>query len=300
MVLVTGGAGVMGSVLVRRLSQAGKKVRVFTLPGDPHVSRINDYASDIRFGDICRRTDVEGLCDGVTTVYHLAAIIIAFDDSLYRRINVDGTQHVVDEAKRAGVKHFIYVSSASVTYPRPTPYSLSKRACENIVKNAGVPFTIVRPTLVYDTQGGLEFDVFLDYLRTFPVVPFIGTGRAIKRPVFVEDINDAMLALCGNVKAHGKIYNFSGGEAISIREFSRFCLQLMNMGKKKIVTVPVWVCHVTAWIMGILMKRPPLRWPVIAGITQDANLDLSLAHDELGYNPVRVREKLPSCFPRQI
>jgi hypothetical protein len=46
------------------------------------------------------------------------------------------------------------------------------------------------------------------------------------------------------------------------------------------------------------MKRPPLRWQVIAGMTQDADLDPSEARRDLGYRPSNVRERLPACFPR--
>ena len=83
-------------------------------------------------------------------------------------------------------------------YPHPTPYSLSKRAAEEIVTQSGVPFTIVRPTLVYGEKGGQEFDMYLDYLRKFPIVPFIGSGESLKRPVYVEDITEGLLALCDN------------------------------------------------------------------------------------------------------
>ncbi|MBD3419848.1 MAG: NAD-dependent epimerase/dehydratase family protein [Chitinivibrionales bacterium] len=297
MVLVTGGTGTMGSVLVTKLAQAGEKMRILTLPNDPHVHRVGDVNADMRYGNISNAGDVRGLCDGVTTVYHLAAIIIAFDDLLYDKINVQGTLNIVNEAKRAGVRHFIYVSSASVVYPQPTAYSNSKRTGEEMVKNSGLHFTIVRPTLVYDKIGSLEFDIFLDYLTAFAVIPFIGKGTAIKRPVFVDDINNALVALNGNKKAYNKMYNFSGAEAISIRDFARLCLRLMGR-KKLFILLPVWLCHALSAVLGLLMKRPPLRWPVIAGMTQDADLDPSSAIRDLGYKPARVSDKLPECFPR--
>lgn len=299
MILVTGGAGVMGSVLVKKLYEAGNRIRIFTLPDDPNVSRIKDYADDIRFGNIANSSDVDNICDDVDTVYHLAAVIVTGDDTVYSKVNVGGTRNLVEAAKRGVVKHFIYVSSASVIYPKATPYSLSKRKCEEIVSRSGLPYTIVRPTLVYDKRiGGQEFDMFLSYLKRFPIVPFIGNGKALKRPVFVNDIMQGLVSLCNNDNTYGKTYNFSGGEAISMMDFSRFCLNLLGMPNKTILCLPVWFCKVLAAIMKMITRHPPLKWQVIAGVTQDANLDPGKAMEDIKYNPVKVSEMLPKCFPR--
>ncbi len=300
MIVITGGAGVIGRALVQRLGAAGHAIRVLTLPGDPNASLVEQCGAEVRYGDVSAADDVAALCDGAATVYHLAAVIIACDDRLYRKINVEGTRNVVEAAKKAGVQHFIHVSSASVVYPKPTPYSLSKRECEAIVRQSGVPFTIVRPTLVYDKRGGQEFDMFLAYLCGFPVVPFIGGGQAKKRPVFAGDVVEGLCSLHGKPVAYGKTYNFSGGEVVSMLALSRLCLKLMGKERKPIVHLAVPVCVVLARLMERVMRRPPLRWPVIAGVTQDADLDPSEAVRDLGFCPSPVSDKLPECFPRAL
>jgi NADH dehydrogenase len=299
MILVTGGTGAMGSVLVRMLARQQKKVRVLCVPGDPFTARIKDITADIRYADIANKVDIRNVCEGVKTVYHLAAIIISKDEKAFEKINVEGTRNIAEEAARAGVGHFIYVSSASVTYPAPTPYSLSKRRAEDIVRNSGLAYTILRPTLVYGEKGGQEFDMYLNYLKKFPVVPFIGNGAPLKRPVYVEDVNAGLLAVCGNEKTFGKTYNLSGGEAVSMNDFTRLCLKLMGMERKPVIHLPVWLCRMIAVLMKLVMSDPPLKWQVIAGITQDANLDPSEAMTDFGYAPIRISEGLPRVFPRK-
>lgn len=298
MILVTGGTGAMGSVLVRGLAKLGHRVRVVCMPHDPFVSRVKDCAADIRYADVSKKHDCAGICDGITAVYHLAAIIISKDDSAFAQINTEGTGNVVEQAAKANVGRFVYVSSASVTYPCQTPYSLSKRAAEDIVQKSGLAYTIVRPTLVYGEKGGQEFDMYLAYLKKFPIVPFIGNGTSLKRPVFVDDVTAGLLALCDNKASYGKTYNLSGGEAISILDFSRLCLSCLGMGKKQVVCLPVWLCMAIARLMGLVMRDPPLSWQVIAGVTQDANLDPSEAVRDVGYDPKKVSEWLPKVFPR--
>ncbi len=294
--LITGAAGVMGARLVERVRDAGWQVRALVLPGDGQRSRVEALGCDVRGGDVSQGASLAGLCEGVDTVYHLAAVIVSHDASVFERVNRQGTENLVREASRARVRHFVYVSSASVTYPRRTPYAESKLAAEGIVRSAGLAYTIVRPTLVYEPGGGLELMMFLDYLRRFPLVPFIGNGRALKRPVWSGDVVDGLARLLGSPIALGKTYNLSGAEAISMLELSRLLLVHLDR-PRPFVHVPVPLCRALAWLAALLMERPPLTPSAIAGVVNDADLDPSLAMRELGYHPLGVREGFRRCFP---
>jgi NADH dehydrogenase len=296
-VLVTGAAGVMGQRLVRGLFERGYDVRCLVLPNDPLCAGLEQLGAEIREGNVSEAPSLAGLCDGVDTVYHLAAVILSHDPGVFTRVNLNGTKHLVALAAEAGVRHFIYVSSASVTYPRLTPYAASKLAAEQVVRaERRFASTIVRPTLVYDETGGQEFVIFRDYLERFPVVPFIGDGHALKRPVWAGDIMDGLLRLAGNQVAHGKLYNFSGGEAISMRELARLILSYRGQ-RRMILPIPVGVCRAIAAVSKRLMVRPPLTQSAIDGIVNDANLDPSLACAELGYQPLGVHAGFARCFP---
>ena len=294
--LVTGAAGVMGTRLVSGLLRAGWQVRALVLPNDPLRSRIQSLGCEIREGNISDAASLRGLCEGVDTVYHLAAVIISHDPSVFQRVNRNGTAHVAAEAQRANVRHFIYVSSASVTYPRLTPYAQSKLEAERIVSEARMAFTIVRPTLVYEAGGGQEIMMFLAYLRRFPVVPFIGAGHALKRPVWSEDVASGLLSLAGNPIALGKTYNFSGPDAISMLELAKLLLR-HHEADRPFVRLPVALFRAAARVLARLMQRPPLTLSAIAGVVNDANLDPSEAMRDLGYRPLAVRAGFQHCFP---
>jgi len=297
MILVTGGAGVMGSRLVRGLVEKGEQVRVLTLPNDPFVSRLDGLGVDIRFGDISNAETLKGLFDGVKTTYHLAAILIHKNPEMFEKINVNGTRNIIEGSIAAGVEHMILVSSASVVYPFTTAYSISKQRTEGMIKaQTAMKYTIVRPTLAYNEFGGEEFMMFQEYLLKYPVVPFIGSGRSLKRPVHVDDLMNGFLAIPGNPKSYGKTYAFSGGEAIPIWDLAK--LMLRHQGVKKLfIPIPIAVCQIIEYFMRQFMKKPPLTWNAIAGVMQDANLDNSAAREDLGYNPIGVRDGLQKCFP---
>ena len=296
-ILVTGAAGVMGSRLVRRLVESGFKVRGLVLPGDPLRSGLEGMGCDTREGDVSIRESLANVCDGIDTVYHLAAVIISHDPTVFRRVNLEGTANMATAAAAANVRHFVYVSSASVTYPRRTPYAESKFEAEQIVRGTrGFEHTIVRPTLAYDESGGLEVRMFLEYLQRFPVVPFIGTGRAIKRPVWTGDIVDGLLRLAGNPVGYGKTYNFSGSEPIAIADLAHLMLR-HHGADRPFLPIPVPLCRAVARLSGLFMQRPPLTTNAIAGVIYDADLDPAEAMRDLDFRPIGVHDGFRRCFP---
>ena len=300
MIVVTGGAGVIGSRLVRGLCEQGRKVRVVTLPGDPFVSRLGGLNVEVFYGDVSDAKSLEGVCAGADTVFHLAAVLLNDNEAVFERVNTGGTRNMVDAARAAGVKHFIFCSSISVTYPYTTPYNASKREAERYVKAecGDMQWTIVRPTLAYNADGGEEYRLFVDFLKKYPVGFFIGRGQARKNPVHVDDLMRGFLAIPGNPKSYGKTYPFCGSEAISLWEMGRLSLEREGISRI-FVPLPVWLCKLAASVMAGVMKRRPFSQHVIAGMTLDALPDWSEAHEDLGYQPMGFREGLASLPPHQ-
>jgi nucleoside-diphosphate-sugar epimerase len=291
-ILVTGAAGTVGARLVQRLVDRGNSVRALVLPHDPFRERLADIRCEVVEGDITRPRTLDHAVDGVATVFHLAAVILSDDEREFERVNVGGTRNLLAAARGAGVGHFIYVSSASVVYPRGTPYSLSKRASERLVRRQqGMHHTIVRPTLVYERGGGREFQIFADYVRRWPVVPLVGGGTAKKSPVHVADLIDGLSAIAGNEKTFGKVYNLGGGETVTLRELAELLVE--HQGRPTLlVPVPVVLCKAVALAWGAMTGRGPFALHTLAGLTQDADLDISRSAEDLGYAPIGIRRGL--------
>ncbi|MBL8025012.1 MAG: NAD-dependent epimerase/dehydratase family protein [Fibrobacteres bacterium] len=297
MILITGGAGVMGRRLVRKFTAAGKRVRVLTLPGDAEALKLQAEGIEVVFGDVTKRDTLDGIAEGAETVFHLAAVILSpVKPELFDVVNYHGTANVLAECERAGVRHFIYISSASVVYDNPNPYSLSKRRAEELVKASTIKyFTVVRPTLAYESGGAEEFIHFVNYLKKFPIVPFIGNGKSLKSPVYVEDLVDGFTAIAGNEKSYGKTYNFSGGSVHTMNEMAKMILGHLGI-KKPFVHLPVVLCRMLAVVAMVYAKifnvKPLLTWQTISGVTQNADLDNTSAREDLGYNPKTFPEGL--------
>lgn len=297
LILVTGACGAIGARLVAELVAAGHDVRGLVLAGDPWISRLDGVPCDVRAGDVTRPETLAGICDGVDAVLHLAAVVLSPDSARFRSVNMEGTRNLAREAQRAGVQHFVLVSSASVIYARSTPYSRSKRQAERIVREE-LPgrWTIVRPTLVYDEAGGEELLIFARHLERWPVVPLPGDGVARKRPVWARDLVRGLAAIAGNPRTLGRTYALAGGEAVTVRELAEAVLAAR--GKRRwLVSLPLPICRLGAVVARRLaLPGSSLLQHAVAGLSQDADLDSSPAVCDLGYNPVGVRAGLARCW----
>lgn len=135
-ILITGGAGVVGKALCRELLTRGVCVRVLSLPGDTLAKSLPPQV-ELFEGDVSDYMSMRPAFDGVDCVFHLAAVLLSNDVSLFEKVNAGGTRNVVSACQDAGVRRILYVSSISVTYPVLTPYGKSKLAGESFVRILG-------------------------------------------------------------------------------------------------------------------------------------------------------------------
>ncbi len=299
----------MGRRLAAALAALGLEVRILCLPheqptmeaffagsgpGPQGASKAGKVS--IVIGDITRKESLAPGLQGVETVFHLAAVLLAPGrPEIFQSVNADGTRNLMEASQAAGAGHFIYVSSISVEYPRSNAYSRSKAQGETWVKASRIPYTIVRPCLAYADGGALEFMGFVDHLRRGPIVLLPAGGRALKSPVHIDDLVAGLSALPGNPKAFGKTYAFSGGEILSLRRMAS--LVTAHMGRPKpIVGVPAWICLLGLGALWLLEKatgrKSAFTFQTYTGLIQDAAPSHLAAAQDLGYRPRGFREGL--------
>jgi len=177
-VLVTGGLGFIGAWTARVLLERGHDVRTFDVHGEralfDAITVEHGARAEHRTGDITDAAAVDAAVDGCEAVVHLAAVLIPTarkDPLLGARINVMGTLHVFEAAKRAGVRNIAYASSAAVFGPddgvHPEPrthygaYKLCNEGCARAYwDDAGIRSVGLRPSTVYGP--GREIGVTAD------------------------------------------------------------------------------------------------------------------------------------------
>jgi nucleoside-diphosphate-sugar epimerase len=234
-VLVTGGAGYVGSVLVPKLLANGYKVKVVDLYiyGDDVLSAVssNPDLKQIK-GDIRDTALLEKELAGVDAVIHLACISndpsYELDPELGKSINYDSLVNLVAIAKRAGVKRFIYASSSSVYGVKKennvtedllleplTDYSKYKALGEEVVLKQRAPGFVVlvlRPATVCGYSPRLRLDLSVNIMTNNAVNKGVITvfGGEQKRPnIHIQDMTDLYIKSLQypSEKIDGKIFN---------------------------------------------------------------------------------------------
>jgi nucleoside-diphosphate-sugar epimerase len=202
-VLVTGGSGYFGSLLVRRLVDAGHQVRVFDLhDADDRPASVEFVAGDIRDAAIVRTA-----VDGVDIVMNnVAQVPLARDLRLLRTVNVDGTRRLLEASAAAGVAKVIHTSSSAVfgipetnpvlptTVPSPMEaYGHAKLAAEWACLDAareGLDVSIVRPrTILGHGRLGI-FGILFDWIADGADPIVLGDGTNRYQFVHAEDLAD--------------------------------------------------------------------------------------------------------------
>jgi nucleoside-diphosphate-sugar epimerase len=211
-VLVTGGSGFLGAWVIRRMLARGLSVRVLDVSADRKVVReiVGAAADDLEWctGDVSNAADVEAALAGCRHVAHIAGVLTPVcraDPVRGAEINLLGTLHVFNAARRAGIRRVVYVSSAGVysdahgLYPEPsTHYGAFKLACEGSArayfKDAGISSVGLRPLVIYGPgrEGGPSAGVSVACKAAVRGEPFdiAFTGRT--GFVYVDEVAEAI------------------------------------------------------------------------------------------------------------
>lgn len=303
MILVTGGAGFIGSALVHRLADAGERVRVLDDFSTGRRDRLGGRSDvEVVEGDIRDPAAVRGALSGVDRVAHLAALASVpraeLDPETAARVNVAGTLVVLGESRRAGVSAFVYASSCSVygdagnrpisesTPLRPrSVYAATKLAGERHVllhhATGGPPaialrfFNVYGPGQPADSPYSGVLARFASRALAGDPPEIHGDGGQTRDFVLVDDVVDALIRGFARVStpAGGQAFNVGTGRAASVNE--------------------IW--RLVARAAGVALT--PTFAPRRAGDMRYASADTAKAAEQLGF---RARASLEGGISRLL
>jgi nucleoside-diphosphate-sugar epimerase len=233
--LITGANGFVGKALCAELLRQGHAVRVAVRSLNTPIEKVEVVA----VGSIDGKTDWSGALNGVDVVIHLAARVHVMKDTAadplaeFLKVNLHGTSNLAQQAARAEVKRFVYVSSIKVNgertaemqsftetdEPKPQdPYGVSKWQAEqdlqHIAQETGLEIVVVRPPLVYGPGVKGNFISLMAAINRGIPLPLAGANN-IRSLVYVGNLVDALIACATHSAAAGQTYLVSDGADVS-------------------------------------------------------------------------------------
>lgn len=237
-VLVTGASGFVGRHLLDRLASRGHRIRAVSRSGRPPEEIGGGNVSWV-VADVTRPTGVAGLARDCDAVVHLAGVRRERGEVTFRRVHVDGTRHLLEEAGRAGVERFVHVSAlgaGSAEGPDADAFLASKRAAEEVVRASPLTSTIVRPAVVFG-PGDHFTSAVARWLELSPVflVPAAWNGRV--QPASIEDVVDALCQCVERDDVAGSTHVLAGPEPLTLVEVARTVATVKGW-RRAVFTVP--------------------------------------------------------------
>jgi len=252
-VVVTGGAGFIGSNLCKKLVELGAEVTVFDNLYSGNIERIQDLIDNgLKFvqKDIRDATAIQEVTKNCKTIFHLAAqTSVPFsmenpqEDS---EINVLGTLNVLEAARKAGARVVFASSSAVYGNPKQRPTSekvepnpiafygltklLGEHYCRFYHNTYGLEVVMFRIFNIYgpDCHGAI-YD-FLNKLKKDPhKLEILGTGKQSRDFVYVDDMVDALLRAAITPEASGQEFNIGTGSTISVAELAKLVVEILGL-----------------------------------------------------------------------
>lgn len=268
-ILVTGAAGFVGSWTIPALLRADH--RVVAMVRTPEAGAIvrdrlpvawRDRV-DTRIGDVTVPASLGPLVDGADAVLHLAAIPLDRNGGaeLYR-VNTGGTRNVVAAATAAGVRRFVHMGALGVVDEPALHYASSKAKAEALVRDSGLDWTILKPSLQFGEGDGF-FNIIADLIRVSPgIVPVPGDGGSRFQPIHGGDVARVVVRCLADPATIGQTFELGGPRYWTYREITGEVARALGK-RRRVIPLPV-----------------PLI-SLVAGTAETAHLPFPVATDQL-------------------
>ena len=304
-ILVTGGTGFTGKALVKRLHDAGHEPVALDYKEGIKTDEIREWGVKVIIGSVTDAKIVREAAQGVEVIHHLAAAFreLNVPNNYYHEVNFKGTRIVLDAAKDAGVRRFIYCSTCGVHGNVKNPpanedapiaaadyYQQTKYEAEPLVQQygqRGLKTVIVRPAAIYGPGDPERFGmIFRRVARgSFPI---FGNGQAFYHPLYIDNFVDALMNVTQDGVGDGRTYLIADREYVTIEDLVQRVGRAMDQ-KAKTPHFPFW----PLWLAGHFFEKvckpfkiTPLIFPRrVDWYRQNRAFDISRAQKEIGYDP---------------
>ena len=251
---ITGAFSYTGKYIARRLLARGEQV--ITLTGSPN--RPDPFNGQVRAYpfNFDNPAALTASLQGVDTLYNTYWVRFPYGSVTYDSA-VENTRRLFRAAKAAGVRRVVHVSITQPSLNSPLPYFHGKAVLEEELRNSGLSYAILRPTVIFGDEDILINNI-LFLLRRFPLFAIPGDGSYRMQPIFVEDMAD--LALQAAASSENLTWDLVGPETYTFKELIELAARTLGVRPLLLHTPP----RLALWLSQIISL-----WTGDVTLTQD-------------------------------
>ena len=257
--VVTGAFGYTGKYIAQRLLDEGVSVRSLTRNPQsfsPFGGQVERHPLEFEdFGQLVRSLE------GADTLYNTFWIRFA-RGPVNHALAVQNSRNLVDAAVEAGVRRIVHISITGASVDSPLPYFRGKGQVEEYIRQSGLTYSIVRPTVIFGVEDILINNIAW-FLRRFPVFPVAGRGDYAVQPIFVDDV--AHLAVDSTSSVGNVTLDAVGPETFTFKELVRL-IRKTTGGRALVVPLPPPLVLTSASLISIALRDVVLTREEIDGL----------------------------------
>jgi NADH dehydrogenase len=256
-VLVTGGTGFVGPKVVHALRARDLPVRALVRERS-RGRQLESWGTELVEGDVTEPASLRRAVEGCDAVVHLVAMIRGRPEQ-FERVMTQGTRHLVEASRAAGIRRFVLMSALGVDERTKdlVPYYRAKWDMERIVEGSGLEHVIFRPSFVFGREGGI-LPLFVRLARWMPVTPIAGPGEQRIQPIWVEDVGEFFARSVDEPAAANRLFELGGPDPVSWNELYDRIKRTIG-ARRPSVHVPMPVMRVQAALTDWLPQAPVTR-----------------------------------------
>ncbi len=225
MELVVGSTGILGGMITRRLLDEGQDVRILVRHNSPSeqmslqgmatsARSLTDAGARPVFGDLKDRASLDKACDGIETVITTANSAMRGAEDNVETVDRRGNLALIEAAKSAGVKQFVFISFLGADLHHPVPLFQAKAETEAALVGSGMPYTILSPNFFMESWIGMVVGIPLQARQP---ITLVGEGKRLHSLISVGDVAAFATAVVGHPSAINQKLVLGGPEPLTWR-----------------------------------------------------------------------------------
>jgi uncharacterized protein YbjT (DUF2867 family) len=298
-IAITGGTGFVGRHFAEKLLANGHKVvlvsrRPWESDSGSHITQV---ASDLSDPNALAKAFAG--CDAVA---HCAGINRELGHQTYQRVHIEGTRNVVKAALQAGVERIALMSFLRARPNCGSAYHESKWASEEIVRESGLDYTVVKAGMVYG-RGDHMLDHLSHAFYTLPVLATVGFHQKAIRPLAIDDLVQILYAALVDRRLPRQAIALTGAEQLYLSDAARRVASVLNR-RVWIFPAPIWfhraLAQVCEWTMKVPLVAKAQVQILVEGVVEAATPCDFLPSDLVPtrrFTPEQIRSGLPNPGP---